>query len=301
MMRTIRQLPRWSAPLSAAGAVLLLVTAGIHLDLYLTGYKSIPTIGALFLLQVAAAIALALGVLGLGVIRAYGTDARGRWSVMATVLAWAGATVFALGTIVAYALSRAVGLFGFHEQPTTAGVVAGLLEVGAFVALGSLVMMAIARSSSDASSTAPATGRRFRPLILGVISAALLVVVLTAGVGSATTPTAPNGPASASSPAHRHAAKRPANEPVVHVEISDYAYHPDRVTARPGETIAVTNDDQVTHTMTAIPGSAPFGDFDSGYIDPGHTARFKAPKAPGTYAFYCRIHHFMRGQLVVNG
>ena len=31
--------------LRIAGAVLLAVSAGIHLDLYLTGYRKIPTIG----------------------------------------------------------------------------------------------------------------------------------------------------------------------------------------------------------------------------------------------------------------
>ena len=45
-----------------AGAVLLAVTAGIHLDLYLTGYNNIPTIGWLFLLQVIVALLLALAV-----------------------------------------------------------------------------------------------------------------------------------------------------------------------------------------------------------------------------------------------
>ena len=36
-------------PLRVAGAMLLAVSAGIHLDLYLTGYRSIPTIGWLFM------------------------------------------------------------------------------------------------------------------------------------------------------------------------------------------------------------------------------------------------------------
>ena len=38
--------------LRISGALLLAVSAGIHLDLYLTGYRKIPTIGWLFLLQV---------------------------------------------------------------------------------------------------------------------------------------------------------------------------------------------------------------------------------------------------------
>lgn len=45
--------------LRAAGAGLLAAAGAIHLDLYLTGYRTIPTIGWLFLLQVIAAFVLA--------------------------------------------------------------------------------------------------------------------------------------------------------------------------------------------------------------------------------------------------
>ena len=48
-----------------AGAGLLIATAAIHLDLYLTGYRTIPTIGWLFLLQVIAAFGLGLAVLAI--------------------------------------------------------------------------------------------------------------------------------------------------------------------------------------------------------------------------------------------
>src|SRR5262249_59804224 len=44
--------------LRLAGAGLLVASGAIHLDLYLTGYQSIPTIGWLFLLQVTAAVGL---------------------------------------------------------------------------------------------------------------------------------------------------------------------------------------------------------------------------------------------------
>ena len=42
-----------------AGAGLLAVTGAIHLDLYQTGYRSIPVIGWLFLVQAIAAFAFA--------------------------------------------------------------------------------------------------------------------------------------------------------------------------------------------------------------------------------------------------
>src|SRR6187399_779693 len=50
---TGRQAPPWPAViLRVAGSGLLIATGAIHLDLYLTGYRTIPTIGWLFLLQV---------------------------------------------------------------------------------------------------------------------------------------------------------------------------------------------------------------------------------------------------------
>jgi len=52
--------------LRLAGGGLLVATGAIHLDLYLTGYRSIPTIGWLFLLQVIAAFGLGVLVLATG-------------------------------------------------------------------------------------------------------------------------------------------------------------------------------------------------------------------------------------------
>src|SRR5256885_14452169 len=57
---------RGTVILRVAGSGLLIATAAIHLDLYLTGYRTIPTIGWLFLLQVIAAFGLGLAVLAIG-------------------------------------------------------------------------------------------------------------------------------------------------------------------------------------------------------------------------------------------
>src|SRR5262245_1957681 len=117
-------LKRWPRlALRAAGAGLLAATAAMHLDLYLTGYRSIPTIGWLFLLQVIAGFALGLAVL-----------------VSGSRLAAAAGAGFALATLGGYLLSLWVGLFGFKEVRTTAGVVAGVIEVAAAAALGMLAL-----------------------------------------------------------------------------------------------------------------------------------------------------------------
>src|ERR1700734_2378529 len=104
--------------LRIAGAGLLIATAAIHLDLYLTGYRTIPTIGTLFLLQVIAGFVLAAAAL-----------VTGRWLVTG-----AGAG-FCVATLAGYLLSIWVGLFGFREVSTTAGIVAGLIEVAGFAVL----------------------------------------------------------------------------------------------------------------------------------------------------------------------
>jgi predicted lipoprotein with Yx(FWY)xxD motif len=110
-------LPRRSW-LGIVGAALLVASGAIHLDLYLTGYRSIPTIGTLFLLQVIAAFALAVAI-----------PVTGSW------LAAAAGALFAISTLGGYLLSLWVGLFGFTEVRTTAGIVAGIIDVAAFATL----------------------------------------------------------------------------------------------------------------------------------------------------------------------
>jgi predicted lipoprotein with Yx(FWY)xxD motif len=111
--------------LRVAGALLLAVSVGIHLDLYLTGYRSIPTIGWLFLLQVIVGCVLTVAAL---VTRGW--------------LAPAASAGFALSTLSAYLVAVWIGLFGFKEVRTRAGIAAGLIEVAAFAVLALAVIAA---------------------------------------------------------------------------------------------------------------------------------------------------------------
>src|SRR6266480_2592386 len=134
----------WLQPvLRVTGAGLLAATAAIHLDLYLTGFQNIPTIGWLFLLQVIAGFVLAAAVLATGnpVVAALGAG-------------------FALSTLAGYLLSIWVGLFGFTEVRTTAGIVAGLIEVAAFAVLAAL---ALSPARTDTTAKAPADGAAKAP------------------------------------------------------------------------------------------------------------------------------------------
>jgi predicted lipoprotein with Yx(FWY)xxD motif len=171
-----------------AGAVLLAVTAAIHLDLYLTGYNTIHTIGPLFLFQVIVAFVLAAAVAVVG----------GR------LVAAAGAG-FAIATLGGYLLSVWVGLFGFREIRTTAGIVAGIVEVAAFGVLAALAVLppsSGARSMTDRFDSVIGRmadrlpgGTRGSAGAVGAVSLVALIVLLAsvAGAGGTTTPVTSGG------------------------------------------------------------------------------------------------------------
>jgi predicted lipoprotein with Yx(FWY)xxD motif len=148
--------------LRAAGAVLLAGSAGIHLDLYLTGYRSIPTIGWLFLVQATVGFVLAAAVL-----------------VTHSRLAVAASAALALSTLGAYLLAVWIGLFGFKEVRTRAGIAAGLIEVAAFATLAMAVIAAgpVRRADGPISSGARMVAR-VRTAVSTVIGAVGVVSVL---------------------------------------------------------------------------------------------------------------------------
>jgi predicted lipoprotein with Yx(FWY)xxD motif len=133
-------LPRRSWYYGIVGAALLVASGAIHLDLYLTGYRSIPTIGWLFLLQIIAAFGLALAIL-----------------VTRLWLAAAAGAGFAISTLGGYLLSLKPGLFGFTEVRTTAGIVAGIIDVATFAVLAVAVAIALGLDRRALQATAAAS------------------------------------------------------------------------------------------------------------------------------------------------
>ncbi len=106
------------------GIAATLATSGLsHAYLYIHGYQHIPMIGAAFVAQAGTSFALAVLILAGGP----------GW------LRWAAAVV-AGGALVAFALSRTVGIFGFAErgwQPAphaAISVAAEILTVGLWLA-----------------------------------------------------------------------------------------------------------------------------------------------------------------------
>jgi predicted lipoprotein with Yx(FWY)xxD motif len=169
--------------LRVTGAGLLIATAAIHLDLYLTGYRTIPTIGPLFLFQVIVAFALGGLVLVTG----------------SRLVAAAGA-LFALSTLGGYLITVQFGLFGFREVRTTAGIVAAIIEVLAFAALAVLAAMPAGRPVRAAGGGPSWLGRANAGVSgvqagLGAVAISIVALGLTAGAlagaGNTTSPASP--------------------------------------------------------------------------------------------------------------
>lgn len=120
-MPAVPRLPQFV--LRAIGAVLLATQGFVHLRLWVDGYRSIDTIGPLFLAGAIGALVAAVAVL-----------VTARWWVLA-----AGA-LLSIGQVAALVASSTVGLFGFETQWTWTGaqgvaVWSELLAVGVLVGL----------------------------------------------------------------------------------------------------------------------------------------------------------------------
>jgi plastocyanin len=80
-------------------------------------------------------------------------------------------------------------------------------------------------------------------------------------------------------------------------------YDPDELTAAAGSDVTVTNQDTVPHTVTSgtsptDPNSAQL--FDTSLINGGESATLSlAQVAAGQYDYYCMVHPYMTGKLVV--
>ena len=169
--------------LRIAGALLLAVSASIHLDLYLTGYRSIPTIGWLFLLQVIVGYVLTVAAL-----------------VTRSWVAAAASAVFALTTLSAYLLAVWIGLFGFKEVRTRAGIAAGLIEVAAFavLALAAIAAGPVRHADGQGSPDARMLARVQAAMSMvipavGVVSVAALTLLGVAVANAGGTPAAAAG------------------------------------------------------------------------------------------------------------
>lgn len=124
------------------GALAVLAIGAVHLEQYLYLYSAIPTIGPLFLLNVAAATVLGLALLA-------PSDRLGQaWHGLLTPLVALAGVGLAAGTFVFLLISEHTPLFGFREPgyDPTAITASRIADVAAVVLLGAyLVARYVAR------------------------------------------------------------------------------------------------------------------------------------------------------------
>jgi hypothetical protein len=113
----------------------LAVSGVIHAYLYIHGYRDIPMVGPAFLVQGSLFCAVAVLILAGGP----------GWLQLV-------AATGAAGSLVAFALSRTVGLFGFIEtgwQPAPYAVITVVVEVLTLVLVGTTVLRQRPRTPKD--------------------------------------------------------------------------------------------------------------------------------------------------------
>ncbi|MDQ6928428.1 MAG: plastocyanin/azurin family copper-binding protein [Actinomycetota bacterium] len=119
--------------------------------------------------------------------------------------------------------------------------------------------------------------------------AAVALLFTTAACGGSTSKAATPAPA-ASSPA--------ASSPAA-VTIHTFAFQPNPVKVKVGETVTWTNQDQILHTVTSGTRGKPDGMFDQKLDGVDAKAMFTFTTA-GTFAYHCKIHPGMDATVEVS-
>ncbi len=118
------------------------------------------------------------------------------------------------------------------------------------------------------------------------ITVLLAAVALVAGCGS----DEDRGPKAPGTPAAAPGASAPSDGAIA---IEDFKYVPEDITVEAGMEVRWSNVDTAPHTATADDGS-----FDTGNLGKGDSKAVTLTK-PGTYAYFCEFHKFMRATITV--
>ena len=90
------------------------------------------------------------------------------------------------------------------------------------------------------------------------------------------------------------AVSAPAFAKEVTVTISNFAFGPDKTTISAGDTVKFVNADDTVHSVVAKDGA-----FHSDGLDTDDSFSYTF-KTAGTFDFYCGLHPFMTGEIIVN-
>jgi plastocyanin len=81
---------------------------------------------------------------------------------------------------------------------------------------------------------------------------------------------------------------------------SGAGYEPPEITVSPGATLMWDNKDNALHTATSGESPTPDGKFDSGIVGANQQSKpITMPTEPGEYKYFCTLHPFLQGTVVV--
>jgi len=81
-------------------------------------------------------------------------------------------------------------------------------------------------------------------------------------------------------------------------EKMDRCYIPSIITIESGKEVTWVNEDSAFHSVTSGFYDTPSDLFDSGYLDPSESFTFTFNE-PGRYDYFCTLHPWMYGQVIV--
>ena len=208
----------------------------------------------------------------------------------AAVLVWRGmrigylvAAVMSLVFLVLFSGDLGDGLTGFADVPIFLQTIT-LVSVLVLVLVYSILNIRLAWRKTMPTSppkTVPAS-TTLAVLAVGFIVGAAFIGILAAGVESRLLASSGTG----------------ADVTIVEGASSHYPggpfFSPANLTVKVGKTVTWVNKDTVTHTVTSDGSSL----FDSGFMPTGATFQFTFTAA-GTYPYYCTVHPYMKGTIVV--
>jgi plastocyanin len=136
--------------------------------------------------------------------------------------------------------------------------------------------------------------QRFR-LLTYYVAGVVIVIVLAVAVVATWRSAAGAGSPEAQEGGTEATSEGTAGPPPVKVSVENYAFEPKELVVTAGATVTWVNADDVPHTVTST-ASPPL--FDSKTLDAGGTFSFEF-KAAGTYEYFCKLHPYMTGKVVV--
>lgn len=142
------------------------------------------------------------------------------------------------------------------------------------------------------------TGRR-RLLITGmsILTISMLILVACGGTNTAaSTPTAQAQATPTSTPTATPTPPPPVTIQIVEVD-EKYYFKPDTITIKAGTKVIWVNHSDAPHTVTSDPGAA------SAFATTDNVTENKMFEfvftTPGTYAYHCNIHPYMKASITV--